>query len=147
MKSHTREISVAGAIVALAIVLAFAAPGYFSRENLSDLFLANMPVLIVALGMTLVILTGEIDISVGSVFAVCGVAAGTLVKWGMPLPVAGMIACLLGAALGAVNGTLVAYLRIPSIVVTLATMVALRDGLRRPTEGAWVANLPRSFQW
>jgi rhamnose transport system permease protein len=147
MKSHTREISVAGAIIALAIVLAFAAPGYFSRENLTDLFLANVPVLIVALGMTLVILIGQIDISVGSIFAICGVTAGLLAKSGLPAPVAGLGACLAGAALGALNGSLVAYLRIPSIVVTLASMVALRDALRWQTQGAWVQDLPGDFQW
>ncbi|MEO8078767.1 MAG: ABC transporter permease, partial [Acidobacteriota bacterium] len=56
-------------------------------------------------------------------------------------------ACAVGAALGAINGVLVAYLRIPSIVVTLATMVALRDGLRWGTQGAWVQDLPAGFQW
>ncbi|HEY6391249.1 MAG TPA: ABC transporter permease [Bryobacteraceae bacterium] len=147
MKTHTREISVALAILALAIVLAFAAPGYFSRENLTDLFLANVPVLIVALGMTLVILIGQIDISVGSIFAICGVAAGLLSKSGLPALVAALGACLAGALLGALNGTLVAYLRIPSIVVTLASMVALRDALRWQTQGAWVQDLPRDFQW
>ena len=45
------------------------------------------------------------------------------------------------------NGALVAYVRIPSIVVTLATMVALRDGLRWATDGAWVQDLPATFQW
>jgi rhamnose transport system permease protein len=147
MKSHTREVSVALAILALAMVLAFAAPGYFSRENLTDLFLANVPVLIVALGMTLVILIGQIDISVGSIFAICGVTAGLLSKAGLPAPAAGLGACFAGAALGALNGTLVAYLRIPSIVVTLASMVALRDALRWQTQGAWVQDLPRDFQW
>jgi rhamnose transport system permease protein len=147
MKSHTREISVALAIVALAIVLAFAAPGYFSRENLTDLFLANVPVLIVALGMTLVILIGQIDISVGSIFAICGVTAGLLSKSGLPAPIAGLGACFVGAALGSLNGVLVAYLRIPSIVVTLASMVALRDALRWQTQGAWVQDLPPEFQW
>src|SRR6202795_4129874 len=115
MKSHTREISVAGAIIALAIVLAFVAPGYFSRENLTDLFLANVPVLIVALGMTLVILIGQIDISVGSIFAICGVTAGLLAKSGVPGPLAALGACMVGAAVGALNGSLVAYVRIPSI--------------------------------
>src|SRR5216684_4441416 len=147
MKSHTREISVALAILVLAMVLAFAAPGYFSRENLTDLFLANVPVLIVALGMTLVILIGQIDISVGSIFAICGVTAGLLSKTGLPAPVAGLAACLAGAALGALNGSLVGFLRIPSIVVTLASMVALRDGLRWQTQGAWVQDLPAGFQW
>src|SRR3984957_15669702 len=147
MHHYGREISVAAAILTLSIALAIVAPGYFSRENLSDLFLANVPVLIVALGMTVVILTGQIDISVGSMFAVCGVCAGVLSKAGLPAPIAALGACLAGMALGALNGALVAYLRIPSIVVTLATMVALRDGLRWKTQGSWIEDLPAHFQW
>src|SRR6476646_4574083 len=147
LTTHRREVSVGAAIVALAALLAVAAPGYFSRENLSDLFLASLPVLIVALGATLVILTGEIDISVGSVFAICGVLAGVSAKAGVPMFGVLVVACAGGAALGALNGSLVAYLRLPSIVVTLATMVALRDALRWTTEGAWVQDLPARFQW
>jgi rhamnose transport system permease protein len=147
MKRHSREIAVAGTILVLFAVLAWSAPGYFSRANLSDLFLANVPVLIVALGMTLVILTGEIDISVGSIFAIAGVASGVFAKLGLPVLAAGLAACAAGAAMGAVNGALVAYLRVPSIVVTLAAMVALRDGLRWATQGAWVDDLPAGFQW
>src|SRR5712691_687492 len=115
MPRYRIEISIVGAIAAVILVLVIAAPQYFARENLLDLFLANLPVLIIALGMTLVILTGQIDISVGSVFAVCGVVAGVLSKAGLPVPVAGLIACLTGAGLGAINGALVAYVRIPSI--------------------------------
>jgi rhamnose transport system permease protein len=147
LKHHQREATIAAVIAALGLVLAAFAPGYFARDNLSDLFLGNMPVLIVALGTTLVILTGHIDISVGSVFAICGVVAGLVAKSGAPVPVAGLAACLVGATLGALNGALVAYIRIPSIVVTLATMVALRDGLRWATQGAWVQDLPAGFQW
>jgi rhamnose transport system permease protein len=62
--ARAREASVASAIAALGLVLAALAPGYFSAGNLTDMFLANLPVLLVALGMTLVIATGEIDISV-----------------------------------------------------------------------------------
>jgi rhamnose transport system permease protein len=131
----------------LALALALLAPDYFSGENLADLFLANMPVLLIALGMNMVILTAEIDISVGSMFAVCGIMAGVLSKLGMPVVLAGFGAVLAGAAMGAINGALVAYVRIPSIVVTLATMVALRDGLRWATQGAWVSDLPPGFQW
>jgi rhamnose transport system permease protein len=142
-----REWSVAIAIVVLALVLAAAAPSYFSAGNLRDLFLVNMPVLVIATGATVVILTGEIDISVGSVFAVCSVIAGVAAKAGMPAAAAGAVACATGAGLGALNGALVSYGRIPSIVVTLATMVALRDGLRWITQGAWVEELPPRFQW
>jgi rhamnose transport system permease protein len=80
-------------------------------------------------------------------FAVCGVAAGVLAKAGLPVPAVALAACLIGAALGALNGCLAAYWRVPSIVVTLAAMVALRDGLRWATQGAWVEDLPASFQW
>ena len=147
LERYRREVSVAIAILILAAVLGFLAPDFFTARNLSDLLLANMPVLIVALGMTLVILCGQIDIAVGSVFAVCSVAAGELANMGLPTPLAGAAACGVGAAFGALNGALVAYLRIPAIVVTLAAMVALRDGLRWTTQGAWVQNLPRNFQW
>jgi rhamnose transport system permease protein len=144
---RSREASVAAAIALLAAVLAAIAPSFFSRGNLSDLLLGNLPVLVAALGATLVILTGEIDISVGSTFAVCGIAAGVAAQSGLPVLGAAAVAVAAGAALGAINGALVAYGRLPSIVVTLATMVALRDALRWMTEGAWVQGLPANFQW
>jgi len=138
---------VAGAVIALAVVLAAVTPGFFARDNLSDLFLANMPVLIIALGMTLVILTGHIDISVGSLFAVCAVVSGVLAKAGWPMPLVVVAAGTVGVLIGIVNGSLVAFIRIPSIVVTLAMMIALREGLRWATEGAWIQDLPASYQW
>jgi rhamnose transport system permease protein len=147
VRSHAREWAVASAIAVLALVLAVAAPGYFSTENLHDLLLANLPVLLVASGMTLVIITGEIDISVGSMFAVCAVEAGVLAKSGLPIWIAAAAACLLGTVFGSLHGALVAYAGIPSIVVTLATMTALREGLRWATDGAWVQDLPPAFQW
>ena len=142
-----RERSVAAAIVGLAAVLAVVAPSYFAPDNLRDIFLSNAPVLIVAIGMTLLILCGHVDISVGSTFAVSGVVAGVLAKSGLPLIAVVLGAVLAGGALGAVNGVLVSYARIPSIVVTLATMAALRDGLRWATQGQWVTDLPARFQW
>lgn len=142
-----RELSIALAIVALGAVLAFAAPAFFAAENLRDLLLANVPVLIVAAGMTLVILTSEIDISVGSQFAITSVAAGVFAVAGAPTVAAIALATIAGALLGALNGALIAWVRIPSIVVTLAAMVALRDGLRWVTQGAWVENLPAGFHW
>jgi rhamnose transport system permease protein len=144
---HRREAAIAATLAALYAVLAFVAPGFFTRENFSDLFLGNFPVLLVAIGTTLVMLAGEIDISVGSMFAICGVVAGASAVAGMPMPVVAVVTCAAGALLGALNGALVAYAGLPSIVVTLATMIALRDGLRWTTQGAWVQNLPASFQW
>src|SRR3954452_10411328 len=124
-----REWSVAIAIAALGAVLAARAPSYFSTENLRDLFLVNMPVLVVAIGAMLVMLTSEIDISVGSAFAVCSVVAGVAVTGGAPTVGAAAAACAAGASIGAINGSLVAYGRIPSIVVTLAAVGGPRGGL------------------
>ena len=86
MSSHRVEAALGLVILALAAVLAVAAPRFFEPANLADLVLANLPVLIAAIGATLVILTGEIDISVGSTFAVCSVVAGTLATLGAPMP-------------------------------------------------------------
>src|SRR5215475_6754716 len=74
------EASAAVAYVALLAVVAVAAPDFYSLANLRDLAIGNAPTLIVAVGMTMVILTRQIDISIGSQFAVCSVAAGLLAK-------------------------------------------------------------------
>jgi rhamnose transport system permease protein len=146
IRTYSREIGVATTIALLNIVLHINARGYFSRENFTDLFLANAPVLVISLGMLLVILAGRIDISVGSMFAVCSVITGIAAKQGLSGLESGIVACLAGAACGAINGGFVAYLRVPSIVATLATMIVLRDGLRWLTQGSWVGDLPSRFQ-
>jgi rhamnose transport system permease protein len=143
---HTRELSAAAAFAVLLLTVGIVAPSFFSATNLRDLLVGNAPVLIVAIGMTLVIVAGQIDISVGSQFAVCSIAAGLLAKT-LPMPVVVLLVLGVGFLLGAINGWLVARVKIPAIVVTLATLVALRDGLRWATEGAWVQDLPINFQW
>src|SRR3989442_10200839 len=144
---YKRELAAAVAYIALLAVVAVLAPSFFSAANLRDLALNNAPALLVAVGMTMVILVGQIDISVGSQFAIASVAAGWLAKSGVPIPL--LLPCLIifGAAMGAVNGALVGWLRLPSIIVTLAMLVAWRDALRWMTGGEWVQNLPASFQW
>ncbi len=143
----SRELALLAALAALRSVLAVRAPRFFSAANLADLATGLAPALVAAMGMTLVILARQIDISIGSQFAVCGVVLGLLAKAGLPVPLAALAAVLAGAGLGALNGALVAGLGLPAIVVTLATMVAWREGLRWATEGAWVRGLPDSFQW
>jgi rhamnose transport system permease protein len=144
---YKREISALVAYVVLLLAVAAVAPSFFGGGNLRDLLINNAPILLIAIGMTLVILVGEIDISVGSQFAVCSIAAGYLAKTGMPMPALFVCLLLIGAMMGAINGLLVGWLRLPSIIVTLAMLVAWRDLLRWTTEGAWVQNLPDNFQW
>ncbi|MBO0800537.1 MAG: ABC transporter permease [Blastocatellia bacterium] len=144
---YNREISAALAFAVLLAAAGIVAPAFFSIDNLRDLAMNNAPVLIVAVGMTLVILAGEIDISTGSLFAICSVVAGVLAKTGLPMVMVLICVVLLGGFLGSVNGAFVAWLRMPAIVVTLAMLVAWRDALRWVTEGAWVQDLPPNFQW
>ena len=142
-----REWPALAALAVLYIFLAIAAPSFYHFENLRDLALANVSVLLVAAGMTLVIVIGQIDISVGSLLAVTSVAFGVMVKAGLPVMVASVAAVLIGAALGSINGGLISFVRAPSIVVTLATMIVWREALRWSTGGAWVEDLPANFQW
>src|SRR5258708_3121699 len=83
--NYKRELSAALAYAALLLLIGFIAPTFFTAANLRDLALNNASVLLVAVGMTMVILAGEIDISVGSQFAVCSVAAGWLAKSGISI--------------------------------------------------------------
>jgi len=144
---YKREISAAIAFALLLMVVAVVAPSFFNGGNIRDLVINNAPALILAIGMTLVILVGQIDISIGSQFAVCSVAAGVLAKTGMPLPLLLTGVLLIGSLMGALNGALIGQLRLPSIIVTLAMLVLWRDGLRWITEGAWVQDLSDNFQW
>jgi rhamnose transport system permease protein len=143
---YSRELSVAAVLIVLLLALAIFAPAFYQPQPLLSLLTREAPALVVACGMGLVIISRQIDISVGSQFAVCGVCAGLLAAAGWPLALVLPASVALGAALGAINGLLVAGLRLPSIVVTLATMVTLREGLRLKQQGVFI-NLPDGVQW
>lgn len=144
---HRRELSVAAAYAALLLALAVAAPRFFRPEQVRAMLVSNAPVLVAAVGMTLVILCRQIDISIGSQYGICGVFAGLLAKAGLPFPAVAAATLALGAAMGSLNGVLVASLGLPSIVVTLATLVIGRESLRYAREGEFVRALPPGFQW
>jgi rhamnose transport system permease protein len=144
---YRRELSVAATYLALLLVMAVAKPDFFKADQVRATLVSNASMLVAAVGMTLVIVSRQIDISIGSQFSVCGVVAGLLVKAGLPMPGVVLGTLLAGAGMGAINGALVAGLGLPSIVVTLATLVILRDSLRWVREGESVRDLPTTFQW
>ena len=144
---HRRELSVAGAYLFVLVALGVFAPRFFGARPLADFAVRNAPILVAAVGMTLVILARQIDVSAGSQASLCAVVAGLLARSGLPMPLVGVGTLLAGAGMGAINGGLVAGLGLPSIVVTLATLVIGRESLRYALEGAFVRGLPSSFQW
>ncbi len=143
---HFRELSVAAALGVVLVALAIFAPAFYQPQPLITLITSQVaPTLVVACGMTLVIVCREIDISVASSFAICGVCGGLLLSQGMSAALALPAVIGLGALFGAFNGVLVAGLGLPSIVVTLATMVTWREALRWLRQGVYV-NIGRA-QW
>ena len=146
MKRHFRELSVAAALALVLLMLAIVTPAFYQPQPLLSLLTREAPTLVVACGMALVIISRQIDISVGSQFAVCSVCAGLVAASKLPFALVLPASVALGAAMGAINGVLVAGLRLPSIVVTLATMVTWREALRWKQQGAFV-NLPDGVQW
>lgn len=142
----TRVLGLLAVLLASAAVLALFAPGFFAPGNLRNLVLDNLPLFLVAAGMTLVIVAGEIDVSIGAQFAAAGVLAGVLAKLGLPMVLVVPLVLALGASFGACQGALVAR-GVPAIVVTLAALAVLRGVLRWSTGGRWIADLPAGFQW
>lgn len=146
MNRYFRELSVAGVLALLLLALAIFAPSFFSLQPLLSRLTSQMPALVAAIGMTLVIVSRQIDISVGSQFGMCAVLAGLLAANGLPLPVVALVSVVAGTAMGAINGALVAWVGLPSIVVTLATMVTWQEALRLWQQGR-LLNLPPGVQW
>ncbi len=146
MKKYFREISVASALIILLAALAVFAPKFYEPQPLLSRLTAAAPKLVLACGISLIIICRQIDISIGSLFAVCSTCGGLAIAAGLPLPLAILLSISVGALGGALNGILVAGLRLPSIVVTLATMVTLRESLRLKQQGVFI-NLPENVQW
>jgi rhamnose transport system permease protein len=146
LRRYSREASVAAAYAALLALLAWQAPRYY-QQQFASVWVSIAPVLVLATGMALVILSRHIDISIGWQLSVCGVVAGLLARQGVSMPAVVAITIALGAVMGAFNGALVAFMGLPSIVVTLATMVILRQGLAWVRQGEAVYGLPADFQW
>jgi rhamnose transport system permease protein len=150
IRRHLRELSVALALAVLLVVVAMrdlTHLRFYSEQNVHLLLLRCAIVLVAAVGMTLVILARQIDISIGSQLSLGVILAGLLATADLPWPMVALLVLLAGGLMGALNGMLVAGLGLPSIVVTLATMVIGRESLRWWRGGQSVLDLPSSFQW
>lgn len=147
-KNNIREY---GMLIALIVVMLFFQVQtngiLFKPVNITNLVLQNSYVITMALGMLLIIVSGWIDLSVGSVVAVVGALAGVLIvryKFDWVLTVG--ICLLVGAAIGAFQGYWVAYLKIPAFIVTLAGMLVFRGLTFVLLQGESVGPFPRGFQ-
>jgi rhamnose transport system permease protein len=122
----TREFAIIGLLVAVVLYAQSAVPNFGGPLTLPYLLLDTTPILLIALPMTLVIITGEIDLSVASVVGLSSVLVGLLHEHGMSIPAAGLVALVVGVLCGALNGFLVAYVGLPSLAVTIGTLALYR---------------------
>jgi putative multiple sugar transport system permease protein len=148
IRNHMREYGILFALVAIILFFQFATGGILLRPvNLTNIILQNSYIVIMAVGMLLVIVSGHIDLSVGSVLGFVGaLAAVMIVKFDMNFVLTGIICLAVGAAIGAAQGFWIAYYRIPSFIVTLAGMLVFKGLTLWLLAGQSVGPFPPQFQ-
>jgi ribose/xylose/arabinose/galactoside ABC-type transport system permease subunit len=150
-----REYGLAVLIALIVIVVSFRSPSFLALSNISDLLVYCTQPAIVSCGVMLVIVTGEIDISVGSMLGLLTAVMGTLVSsktalvpgFGWPVWAAILVTLGLGTAIGILNGLLVTLVRIPSIIVTLAMFMILASITVKIMHRGNITDLPQGLRW
>jgi len=147
---RNREMMLLLTIILLGLIISITSPEFLQFKNLSNILSNSAIYGIMAIGMTLIIVTGNIDVSVGALFAVIGMVAGTFVnfadKIGITSPIiVFVVSIVVGIALGFINGYLVAKIKLPAVIVTLGTMSIMRGALLLVTKGAWISTMPKWF--
>jgi ribose/xylose/arabinose/galactoside ABC-type transport system permease subunit len=145
LSGYGQEIVVLLSIVALFVVVGAINPRFLSDTNINSIFAGNAYIAIAAIGMSMIIMAGHIDVSVGALIGVIATIAGTLAVKGYPIWMAWSVPILFAVVVNAGVGTLVAYTRIPSIVVTLGMLSILKGGLISATAGEWITNMPAEY--
>jgi putative multiple sugar transport system permease protein len=147
-RNNIREYGMLIALIAIMLFFQYATDGILMKPvNITNLVLQNSYIIIMALGMLLIIVSGWIDLSVGSVAAFVGaIAAVMMVKWDMHWSITIFVSLIIGAAIGAFQGYWVAYVKIPAFIVTLAGMLIFRGLTLVILQGEAVGPFPTEFQ-
>lgn len=132
-------------LVALCVVIAFRSDSFLTYENIMNVLRQSAQNIFIASGMTITLIAGGIDLSVGSVVGLVGVMVGTMVNDGMPILLAVGICLVVGALMGTFNGMILSRTTLPPFIVTYALMTILRGGIYVYTGGTTVRIDDRSF--
>lgn len=144
---HGRQFGTFVVFVALCLVLSLSTPHFLTLGNLLNVALQTVINAIMAVGLTVVIISAGIDLSVGSILALAGVTLGYALHAGWPVSLAILAALAVGLACGTVNGLLVAYGRLPAFIATLGMMSVARGGALLVSGGRPVSGFSESFRW
>jgi putative multiple sugar transport system permease protein len=147
LRGNFRQYGMVVALALIVILFQVWTSGILLKPlNVTNIVQQNGYILILAIGMVVVIISGHIDLSVGSIAGFVGAMSAVLmIRYDMPWPVAVVVCLLLGALIGAWQGFWIAYVGIPSFIVTLAGMLVFRGATQYLLEGQSIAPFPRSF--
>ncbi len=143
---HSREVTALGFIIVMFLGVGAVNPNFLTPNNILLLFNSSVVYTVVAMGIALVIMTGEIDVSVGSILGMAAAVSGSMLRDGKPWSLAILAAVAVGLAVGFVNGLGVTVLRIPSIIMTLGINGIVRGLIYVYTGGRWVENIDPAFK-
>jgi ribose transport system permease protein len=141
----TRETTLAALILVIVLVMSQATPYFLTMANFRAMAIGLTPTAIIAIGMTILLVSGGFDLSVGAVLALSSTAVALMMTGGLPIALSVLCALLIGAAIGLANGLIVTRLGVNPLVATLGTMSVARGAALVLTEGFSVSNLPPAF--
>ncbi len=141
-----RELSIILLFVAYLLFVTSINPGFFSGNTFSLLIKASVILLVMAIGQSFVLLTSNIDVSVGSIMGLSAAVCGVLLTTGVSLWVVIPAVLLVGAFVGLLNGVGVSYLKVPSIIMTLGMLGIIRGLMLLYTKGMWIENIPNFYK-
>ncbi len=141
-----RELPIIFYTIVLVVAFSVAVNGFFAMKNFENVTRQITTVGIVSIGMTLVILTGGMDLSVGAILAFAINMGGQGIMLGWPIWIVYPLMLFLGLALGALNGFLVTRIAVPALIITLGTMNIYRGVLMVITNGRYITPIPASYQ-
>lgn len=144
-KDLVQKFAALGSLIVLGIVFSITSDAFFTTNNGMSVALQVTSIAFLGVGATCVIITGGIDLSVGSVLALAGVAAAMVVKAGMPVPFGMFCGLLVGAFCGVLNGLCITRLRLPPFIATLGMMLVARGVALQITGARPVSGLPEEF--
>jgi ribose transport system permease protein len=142
---HAREFSVLCALILLFIIMSLASPYFFNAQNVFNVLRNMSSIAIISIGVTMVIITGGIDLSVGSILAVCGMCTARLMWEGVNPLISFIVGMIFGAALGALNGFIITKIKVNPFITTMGMMSIARGltyYLATGVKGAVASNIP-----
>ena len=143
---HSREVTALAFVIMMFLGVGAINPSFLSPANIWLCFNSSVVYTVVAVGIALVIITGEIDVSVGATLGITAAVTGTMIRDGQPWLLAIGAGLLIGLAIGTINGVGVTVLKIPSIIMTLGINGIVRGLVYVFTNGKWVENIPFDFK-